>query len=83
MSEIIPKTTIENQKDKITNPIEANCIQKDTVKWLCKLKTWVFETTQEKSNEQIKELLQTQNYLAEKVSAENENQVLLVIKSPS
>lgn len=83
MSEIIPNTKIENQKDKIQNPIEANCIQKDTVKWLCELKTWVFETSQEKTNEQIKELLQTQNYLAEKVSAENENQVLLVIKSPT
>lgn len=83
MSETIEASQIENQKEKIANPVEANCIQKDTTKWLCELKTWIFETSQEKSNEQIKELLQTQNYLAEKVSAENENQVLLVIKSPS
>lgn len=83
MSEIIPNEKIENQKEKIKNPIEAKCIKKDTIQWLCELKTIVFETNEEKTYTQMKELLQAQKYLAEKVSAQDENEVLIIVKSPS
>lgn len=82
MSEVIPNEKIESRKDKIKTPPETTCIRNDTTKWLCELKTWIFETSEEKAYEQIKELLQAQKYLQEKVSAENENEVLVILKSP-
>lgn len=79
----IPNQEIDNQKENITKPIEANCIRKDTRKWLCELKTFIFETDEEKAFSQIEELLKAQKWLSEKVSAEDENEVLIILKSPA
>jgi hypothetical protein len=80
MSEIIPNKEIHDQRNNIESPIKSICM-KYTIQWLCKLKTEIFKTNEEKTFEQIQELLEAQKYLVEKVTSHDENEIFLILKS--
>ncbi|MDD5770349.1 MAG: hypothetical protein PHE25_05255 [Candidatus Gracilibacteria bacterium] len=73
----------EIEEKKINNPSEDYCVKRDTAKWLCELKTAIGFGKEKKAYEQIKELLKAQKRLSDEAKTENENQVLMVIKSPN